>query len=62
VITWTEKILYLYSGVDIRGGERGNRLGLPSFKYAARSPFLRVFLGHLNSNIHSSMQLRANLT
>jgi len=62
VTTWTEKILYIYSGVDIRGGERGNRLGLPSFKYAVRAPFLRVCLGHLNSNIHSCMQLRTNLT
>jgi len=38
--------------VDIRGAERGGRLGLPSFKDAVRAPVLRVCLGHLNSNIH----------
>jgi len=48
--------------VDIRGGKRGNRLGRPSFKDAVRAPFLKVFLGHLNSNIHPSIQLRTDLT
>jgi len=36
VIFWTEKIICLYSVVDIRGGERGGRIGLPSFRDAVR--------------------------
>jgi len=34
VTFWTEKILYMLSGVDIRGGEKGRLLGPPFESFA----------------------------